>query len=58
MRFAPESRPYDWSQFDRDERSKARLAGWTGLAAGEDGRRTFASCGRGPNVKVNRVGVL
>ena len=57
LRFALEGRPYDWSHFHRDERSKARLAGWTCAAAGEDtGRRTFASCGSGgASVKASRV---
>lgn len=56
LRFALEGRKYDWSQFDRDEQSKARLVGWTCLAAGEDGRRTFAFCGRrgASVVKVGR----
>lgn len=57
MRFALEGRPYDWYQFDRDERSKARLAGWRCLpvaAGGDSGRRTFAYCGSGANVKVGR----
>lgn len=57
-RFALAGRPYDWSQFERDERSKARLAGWTCAAAGEDGRRTFSSCGSGATVKVSRAGAL
>eukprot|EP00903_Cladosiphon_okamuranus_P016657 g15360.t1 len=51
-RFALAGRPYDWSQFEHDEGSKARLTGWTCVAAGEDGRRTFSSCGSGANVKV------